>query len=236
MQPYFFPYMGHFALINAVDQWIVFDVTQYTPKTWMNRNRILHPSAGWQYVTVPLANSSISIKTYEARVLNLQEAKQATLAKLAHYKKKAPYFNQVIELVNSAFENASDDLLVNLNVSALSAVCNYLNIEFSFQVCSTINIEYPSVMKAGDWAPYICQQLGASEYVNPLGGKEIFNVANFERRDVALYFAEFSEFKYTTKPYQYEPHLSILDVMMWNASDDIRNALKGNISLNKCTT
>jgi WbqC-like protein family len=43
MQPYFCPYLGHFALIAAVDQRIVFDVTQYTPKTWMNRNPILHP-------------------------------------------------------------------------------------------------------------------------------------------------------------------------------------------------
>jgi hypothetical protein len=30
MQPYFFPYLGHFALIAAVDEWVVFDVTQYT--------------------------------------------------------------------------------------------------------------------------------------------------------------------------------------------------------------
>ncbi|WP_415391191.1 WbqC family protein [Porticoccus sp. Uisw_050_02] len=236
MQPYFFPYLGHFALINAVDQWVVFDITQYTPKTWMNRNRILHPNAGWQYVTVPLSNSSISIKTSEAKVLNLQNAKQTTLAKLAHYKKKAPYFNQVFELVNRTFDNAIDDLLVNLNVSALSAVCDYLNIKFSFQICSHLNLEYPLNLKAGDWAPHICQKLGASGYVNPLGGKEIFNVADFKKREIALYFAEFSDFKYITKPYQYEPHLSVLDVMMWNSPDDIRNVLMDNISLKKCTS
>ena len=46
MHPFFFPYLGHFALIAAVDQWIVFDVTQYTPKTWMNRNPILQPDTG----------------------------------------------------------------------------------------------------------------------------------------------------------------------------------------------
>ena len=61
MQPYFFPYPGHFALIASVDRWIVFDVTQYTPKTWMNRNRVLHPASGAMYVTVPLANASKAI-------------------------------------------------------------------------------------------------------------------------------------------------------------------------------
>ncbi len=68
MQPYFFPYLGHFALIAHTDAWVVFDISQYTPKTWMNRNRVLHPTDGWTYVTAPLSNSSIHIKIrFEAR-------------------------------------------------------------------------------------------------------------------------------------------------------------------------
>ena len=68
MQPYFFPYLGHFALIAAVDEWIVFDITQYTRKSWVNRNRVLRPDGGWQYVSIPLRDSSIHIKTSEAVV------------------------------------------------------------------------------------------------------------------------------------------------------------------------
>jgi len=62
MQPYFFPYLGHFSLISSVDKWIVFDVTQYTPKTWMNRNRILHPKTGWQYVPFRLLILQFQLK------------------------------------------------------------------------------------------------------------------------------------------------------------------------------
>jgi hypothetical protein len=54
MQPYFFPHVAHFALIDHVDRWVVLDVTQYTPQTWMNRNRVLHPSEGFMYATVPV--------------------------------------------------------------------------------------------------------------------------------------------------------------------------------------
>ena len=82
MQPYFFPYLGHFSLIASVDRWYVFDITQYTPRTWMNRNRILHPHDGAQYVTVPLSNSSNSIKTSEARILDLSAARQSIVGKL----------------------------------------------------------------------------------------------------------------------------------------------------------
>ena len=44
MQPYFFPYLGYFDLINQVDTWIVFDIVQFIRHGWINRNRILHLS------------------------------------------------------------------------------------------------------------------------------------------------------------------------------------------------
>lgn len=235
MQPYFFPYLGHFALIASVDQWIVFDVTQYTPKTWMNRNRILHPKSGAMYVTVPLANSSNSIKTWEAKVLDPAEAKKSIIGKLSHYKKRAPYYDQVNNIVNQTFKNSADDTLVGLNVSALNAVCEYLNISFQHQICSKLSLEYPESLGPGEWAPYICHQLGATEYVNPIGGKDLFNASTFRESGVALYFAEFEEFKYPTPSYSYEPNLSILDVMMWNSPEAILAAIKNNTGLTKAS-
>ena len=53
MQPYFFPYLGYFDLIYSSDRWIVFDTVQYIRRGWINRNRILHPEEGWQYIIVP---------------------------------------------------------------------------------------------------------------------------------------------------------------------------------------
>ena len=41
MQPYFFPYIGYFQLIAAVDLFIIYDNIKYTKKGWVNRNRIL---------------------------------------------------------------------------------------------------------------------------------------------------------------------------------------------------
>ena len=33
MQPYFFPYLGYFELIERTDRWVVFDVVQYNTKS-----------------------------------------------------------------------------------------------------------------------------------------------------------------------------------------------------------
>lgn len=231
MQPYFFPYLGHFSLIAAVDQWLVFDITQYTPKTWMNRNRILHPTTGWQYVTVPLANSSISIKTHEARVLDVAAARASIIGKLGHYRKKAPYFKAVIGLVEAAFAESEDDSLVRLNVRGLEAVCDYLGIPFQYRICSEMNLPLPDDLGPGDWAPHISSLVGATTYVNPIGGQELFDPEAFTKRGIALQFAETNECPYATGPYQYEPHLSILDVLMWNSPQWIADAIQTHTRL-----
>lgn len=233
MQPYFFPYLGHFALIAAVDEWIVFDVTQYTPKSWMSRNRILHPASGWQYVTVPLANSSISIKTCEARVLSLAEAKSNILGKLSHYKKRAPHYKAVTAIVEEVFAAATDDSLVHLNVQGLAAVCRYLGIPFSYRICSDLNLSFPEVMRPGDWALEICSMLGAKSYLNPASGREIFDLHEFARRGVALKFAQPITFDYATSPYGFEPNLSILDVLMWNAPAVVADTASSHVTISE---
>ena len=41
MQPYFFPYIGYFQLIKAVDKFIFYDDVNFIKNGWINRNRIL---------------------------------------------------------------------------------------------------------------------------------------------------------------------------------------------------
>lgn len=225
MQPYFFPYFGHFCLIAHTDSWVVFDVTQYTPKAWMNRNRVLHPSAGWNYVTVPLANASISIKTCQAKILDVESAKKSILGKISHYKRRAPYFKNVESLVHDVFSVGANDSLVNLNLRGLRSVCEYLGIPFKDQLCSELNLRLPSIMHPGQWALEISSFLGASDYVNPLSGREIFDPSEFAARKIALHFLQAHPFRYDTRPYEFQPNLSILDVLMWNEPRAVLQAI-----------
>ncbi|MGO8740043.1 WbqC family protein [Rhodoblastus sp.] len=226
MQPYFFPYPGHFALIANVDEWVVFDITQYTPKSWISRNRVLHPSQGANWINVPLSNSSISIKIHEARVLDLAAAERTTLGKLSHYRRRAPFARQVEEVVKTAFASAGNrNSLVDLNVAGLDAVCAYLGLAFRRRICSELSLPLPDNLGAGEWAPTIAGLLGAKTYVNPYGGRELFDRKTFEKHGVALEFLKASDFVYETKELEFIPNLSILDALMWNSPDVVREAL-----------
>ena len=54
MQPYFFPYLGYISLLKHEDAFILFDTVQFIRHGWIERNRILKPNGGWQYIQIPL--------------------------------------------------------------------------------------------------------------------------------------------------------------------------------------
>lgn len=228
MQPYFFPHLAHFALIEHTDLWVVFDVTQYTPKTWMSRNRVLHPSTGWNWVNLPLANGSIHIRTHEARLIDPTAARDSVLGKLSHLRRKAPFHRAVESLVHETFDGPVEDVssLTRLNQRGLAAVCRYLGMRFESRLCSALDLDLPEQLGAGDWALEICSRLGASGYLNPIGGRALFDPARYRDHGITLQFLDMAPFSYNTPGYGFEPGLSVLDVMMWNEPQAIAQALR----------
>ena len=57
MQPYFFPYIGYFQLINAVDIFVFYDDVNFIKKGWVNRNNVLVNGQA-KLITVPLEGAS----------------------------------------------------------------------------------------------------------------------------------------------------------------------------------
>ena len=217
MQPYFFPHVAHFALIDHVDRWVVLDVTQYTPQTWMNRNRVLHPSEGFMYATVPVRGGPEKRLIREVVLHDPKAALRSVTGKLQHYRRVAPYARQVAGLVEKAFSERSDDSLVALNCAALRATCEYLSIDFDLAICSDLGLDLSGIEHAGQWSVRISQQLGATEYLNPVGGAAVFRPAEFEAAGIRLRFLELEPMRYhVPTPFTFIPSLSILDVLMWN--------------------
>ncbi|WP_248638492.1 WbqC family protein, partial [Citrobacter koseri] len=57
MQPYLFPYLGYFQLINAVDQFVIYDDVNYIRQGYINRNTILMGNSPQRFtVAVPGAS------------------------------------------------------------------------------------------------------------------------------------------------------------------------------------
>ncbi|WP_107942070.1 WbqC family protein [Metasolibacillus fluoroglycofenilyticus] len=225
MQPYFFPYLGYFSLIKNTDQFILFDTVQYMRHGWIERNRILKPQEGWQYVQAPLMKHSKSTSIKDIQIKNEDNWKERIIRQLEHYKKKAPYYNEVISVVRLALELDTDSI-VKLNENILKVVCAYIGIDLSVKVFSEMDITIKKVHAPDEWALNICESLGGiQEYWNPQGGIEFFNRKKYSDAGLTINFLKINLESYSQKRRAFEAGLSIIDVMMFNSPEEIRKML-----------
>ena len=68
--------------------------------------------------------------------------------------------------------------------------------------------------------------MGADEYLNPPGGADLFDPDQFAQSGIKLTIQNFENMKYTCPGYNFEPGLSIIDVLMWNQPERIREFLR----------
>ena len=224
MQPYFFPYLGYFDLIRYTNRWIIFDTPQYIRHGWINRNRILHPTKGWQYIIAPLKRHIRETPISAIEVVEGNAWKERILDQLAHYKRYAPYFHETIELIRECL-NTSERYISKINGRCLNIVCQHLGITFAEEYFSEMKLDTSPVEHAGDWALRITEALGYETYVNPIGGKTIFDPKKYDAAGIELVLRPFTNMEYACPGYTYESGLSIIDVLMWNEREQIMHFL-----------
>jgi hypothetical protein len=227
MQPYLFPYLGHFALIDRSDAWVVFDITQFKPKNWMNRNRLGRPGGGWTWFTAAVNHVPKGTKTCDVLLADPRATLETLRGQLAHFRRDAPHWAEVDDVVLAAFSRVQPGgRLVDLDVAALASTCEYLKIPFSPLVASAESWDLSEVNGPGDWAPVIASAIGADEYINPVSGAHLFDEEAFTNRGISLLYLVPPEFTYCVRGgLPSEKDLSVLDAMLWADVSSIRDAL-----------
>ena len=136
MQPYFFPYIGYFALINSVDRFVLYDDVAYIKNGWINRNRIRIGNNA-HYITVPVTNASTNYFINEVRIVNYDKFKIKLFKTLEMNYKKAPNYTKIVDLLADIFYGKFD-YINDLNREALSKVIEYLDINTEMVISSGI--------------------------------------------------------------------------------------------------
>lgn len=233
MQPYFFPYIGYFQLINAVNEFILFDDVQYIRKGWINRNRILSPSIEdeFLYIIVPIKKHKQTDLIKEIKISYSENWVNKIYGQLTYYKKiRAPFYKDVLDLLEFVF-NEEHESIVQLNFKSLNIVAKYLGIETKLSISSEYNFDYSLVNGPGDWALEISKQKKATMYINPLGGIDLFDKEKFNKNGIELKFLKPKEIIYKQSKRNFVPWLSIIDVMMFNSKDEIKKMLNEYVLL-----
>jgi hypothetical protein len=218
MQPYLFPYLGYYQLAAFVDHWVFYDDVRYIKQGYINRNYILLNSAAYRF-TVPIRQQS------DSRAINEHHAIppfNKILRIIAQFYAKAPEFSRVFPMVASALDGRETNI-ARVAGASLHAVFDYLDINIKANWSSAIGGHQH--LKGQDRVLAICKILGATEYVNPIGGVELFDEGTFIARGIRLRFHRMQPVSYRQGDSPFVPNLSIIDVLMHNDPDKVKSLL-----------
>lgn len=220
MQPYFLPYIGYFQLIGQVDRFVIYDDIQFTKKGWIQRNRFLR-NGGPVLFTLPLRKASDYLDVCDREISESYNAAQMT-AQIANAYRKAPQFDQVMPLIEEIFGYADTNLFGFIKHS-LDRVCAYLDLKTPIIVSSDLGDS--TDLKGQDRVLAICEALEVTEYVNPIGGLNLYQASAFCAKGIRLQFMRRTDFSYAQFSHPFVPDLSILDIMMFNAVEEARDLI-----------
>ena len=228
MQPYFFPYVGYFQLMNIVDEFVVYDNIQYTKKGWINRNRIL-VNGKEQFLTIPLKKDSDYLNVKERKLSeNWDSERNHIINRMKASYSKAPFFKDVFPLFEDCLMYKNDNLF-DFVFYSITSIKNYLNISTKLIISSNLSIDHN--LKSEEKVISICKFKNAFIYINPIGGQLLYNSNKFNDNGINLSFLKVNFFEYKQFNNKFIPFLSIIDVLMFNSKEHVIDIIKKNYLL-----
>ena len=222
MQPYLLPYIGYWQLINAVDKFVMYDNIQFSKKGWIHRNNILL-NGEKKLFSLPLKNDSDSLNIVDRFISNDSDKKiNKIIRQIESAYSNAPYFQEVFPLIKVIFQNKERNLFTYIYNSVFK-ICHYLQIETKIILSSTLKIDHS--LKAQDKVIALSKALNATVYINPSGGTKLYEQHQFKKENIELFFLNSDINEYTQFGEKFISHLSIIDILMFNSQESIKEML-----------
>ena len=221
MQPYFFPYLGYWQLINAVDEFVLLDDVNFIMRGYINRNNILLNKDKYLF-SIPL-NKPSQNKLIKDTDLNFsKDLKDKFIKTIQMAYKKAPYYGKFFPVLESIIYFETLDLTSYIE-NSIRKTLTYLNIEKTIKRSSLIKKN--NELKAQYRIIEINKKLHSNIYINAIGGQELYDKSEFLSNNIDLKFIKMNNIEYKQFNGEFIPNLSFIDVLMFNSPDEINKML-----------
>ena len=221
-QPQYLPWSGYIDKMDKADVFCYLDNVQYKKNEWQNRNRI-KTSAGWQWVTTPVSYH-FPQKIYEVKINNTVNWRRKHLQALITNYKKAPYFDEYIDLFRRIYA-ADWEYLVDLNIEVAEKIRSALGIGGKVTVrASELDLSDNPTDRLID----ICKSTGCDTYLAGADGASYMDLSRFDARHVSVIFQKFNHPVYSQLFGEFVSHLSIIDLLFNCGSDSMQLIREAN--------
>lgn len=201
MQPYFFPYIGYFQLIHAVDTYVNLDHVSFIKRSYMTRNTVKNQVS----ISIPIKNASQHTSCLYTEV-DLNEQYILKFKKtLHHLYSKSKFYNTIMDdIINPEFV-VSPRTISDFNFSIIQRICNRIGIHTTVVSSSSkFNVEH---LKNQHMIKEIVLKLNGNHYINAIGGQTLYDKEFFEQDKININFIKMENVEFEN------PYSSILDIL-----------------------
>lgn len=232
MQPYLFPYLGYYQLMNYVDVYLFCGGLQYINRGWVNRNQIVinHKKQEVHYFTFSVKKDNYKKNINQRRYSNLKKDCDYLKRILFQNYRRASNFEEAYSVIEEAL-SFKDDNVADFNVNANSVIAKYLGIKS--QIINTDTIQDERFWMDFDRSDYekrvihLCKYFKAGGYINAIGGMSLYHTRIFSDNNIELGFLKMNDnIIYLQHGAKFVPNLSIIDVIMNNKINETRKLLE----------
>ena len=210
---------GYFDIISAVDEFILYDDMQYTPRDWRNRNQIKTPK-GAEWLTVPVGHDR-NRRIRDVIIVNEHWKKKHWLSFESNYR-RAPYYEEIASLLRPVYLEQNHSYLSALNRTLIELVCDYLGISTKISNSWDYHLIDGKTEKLVD----LCAQAGATEYISGPSAKNYIDEQMFNDSGIRLTWFDYSSYpEYMQLWGDFLHSVSVLD-LLFNCGTGSRNLMK----------
>lgn len=225
LQPTYLPWLGYFEMIDAVESFVVYDHVQFVKKSWHHRNRIKGPN-GEILLSIPTKKAPRATAIYQIELATEYEKSLSDhWVTISHAYKKAPYFNNYSETLESMYL-AKFSSLSDLTVSFIRYFCDQIGITTPFVSSSGFLLDN-SLTDTTEKVIELCQKANISSLYDANGAQSIIDTSIFCRNQINISFQNYSHPVYPQLFGSFLPYMSILDLLLNEGPNSLAVIKKG---------
>lgn len=210
LQSNYIPWRGYFDIIGLADEFVIYDVVQFTKNDWRNRNRIKTPQ-GPIWLTIPVATAGrLGQSIAQTRIADRNWAARHWRSISQAYA-RAPHFERYRQRLAAAFEACGQlEWLSAVNRALIETVAAELGLATRISSAADMSLEGDRTQRLVG----LCRALGAGVYVSGPRGRNYLDVGLFHDAGIAVEFVDYSGYSdYPQLHGAFEPAVSVLDLL-----------------------
>lgn len=230
-QPTYLPWAGLFHKLALADRYVVMDTVDYSPRNWLNRNRVKGPQGPF-WLTVPVSFTASPSRALRDIAIDTAPDSGAGEWQANHWRSlqyaygKAPFWRRYAAAFEHFYLAGTWTGLAELNLALLRYLAGELGVETEFVLASELGWEGRKSQLVLDH----CRRAGGSAYVAGVNGHAYLLEPEFLAAGVSIVYQCYRGPVYRQRHGPFVPDLSVVD-LLFNMGDESASLLsQGNVT------